>query len=153
MKIYISNFNLDIIEDISELFKEYLVENKNYSEIYTDEHVYQFNNFNIYRLDAVDKKIEIYNKYYKEFNLIVDKSYFDKVLTKSVIGFTNCFFNIDELCYKLNKASNLKLIIKIKTHSDNTKKTYDIYFEYEKDIDINEYFFKQELIEFLSVFN
>lgn len=153
MKIYISNFNLDIIEDISELFKEYLVENKNYSEIYTDKHVYQFNNFNIYRLNAVDKKIEIYNNYYKEFNLIVDKSYFDKVLTKSVNGFTHCFFNIDELCYKLNKASNLKLIIKTKTNSNNTKKMYDIYFEYEKDIDINEYFFKQELIEFLSVFN
>jgi hypothetical protein len=152
MKIYIDELNLDIINDISDLFKEYLVEMKKYSTIYTDDRIYLIEKNNVYKLDTVDREIKLYNKYYENFDLIVDKSYFNKQQVTSIHGFRHYYFYVNEYSYKINKTSNIKLVIKDK-RQDYTRKVYDIYFETEKDIDIDELFFKKELTEFLSVFN
>lgn len=153
MKIYISNFNIDIINDIKQQFKEYLVDNKKYINIYTDENIYLIENNITFKLDVIDKEIKIYNNYFDIFNLIVDESYFKRNTTNSILGSTHYYFSVEESIYKINKNSNLKLVILSKSHSEQTKLINDIYFETEKDIDINELFFKKELIEFLSMFN
>ena len=41
MKIFINNFNLDILNDISELFKEFLTNCETYIRLYTNEGIYR----------------------------------------------------------------------------------------------------------------
>lgn len=152
MKIYIDKFNLDILNDISELFKEYLIKEKIYTTLYTNEGFYRIEDKQIYFLNVDDQTIKTYEQYYKNFTLIVDKSYLNKSQVNSIHGDTHLSFNTKEDYYKLNKKSDLTLVLKY--YLKNGKPIPDdIYFETEKDIDINEPFIKTEIIEFLSVLN
>jgi hypothetical protein len=152
MKIYIDRLNLDILNNISELFKEYLVNTDIYIALYTSEGIYRIEEKQTYLLDVHDKNIHSYEKYYEGFTLIVDKSHFIKNKVNSVLGDTHLSFHTKELYYKLNKKSSLALVLKY-TLGDNKPTPNDIYFEIDKDIDINEPFIKKEIIEFLSVLN
>lgn len=152
MKIYIDRFNLDILNNISELFKEYLVTTDIYIALYTSEGIYRIEEKQTYLLDVYDKSIRSYEKYYEGFTLIVDNSYFIKNKINSVLGDTHLSFHTKELYYKLNKKSSLALVLKY-TLGDSKPTPNDIYFEIDKDIDINEPFIKKEIIEFLSVLN
>ena len=152
MKIYIDKFNLNILNDISELFKEYLIKEKTYVTLYTNEGFYRIENKQVYFLNVDDHPIKTYEKYYNKFTLIVDTSYLNKNLVTSVYGDTHLSFHTKEDYYKLNKKSDLTLVLKY--YLKNGKPIPDdIYFETEKDIDINEPFIKTEIIEFLSVLN
>lgn len=152
MKIYIDKFNLDILNNISEAFKEYLVHTDIYIALYTNEGIYRIEDKQTYLLDVYDKNIHSYEKYYENFTLIVDNSYFIKNKVNSVIGDTHLSFHTKEFYYKLNKKSSLSLVLKYNL-GDNKHVSDDIYFEIDKDIDINEPFIKKEIIEFLSVLN
>ncbi len=152
MKIYINNLNLDIINEISELFKENLIKTDNYIELYTNEGLYYVQDKAIYLLDINDKEIQIFEKYYNNFTLIVDTSFFNKKNTSSILGETHHSFQIIEKYYKLNNSSSISLVIKY--NLDKLKHIpNDIYFESNKDININDVFIKKEIIEFLSVLN
>jgi hypothetical protein len=152
MKIYIDKLNLDILHDISELFKEYLVYSDIYISLYTSECVYRIEDKQMYLLDVYDKHITTYEKYYDNFTLIVDTSYFIKNKVNSVHGEEHLSFNTKEFHYKLNKKSSLTLVIKYNLINEKPFPD-DIYFEINKDIDISEPFIKKEIIEFLSVLN
>lgn len=152
MKIYINNLNLDIIDEISELFKENFIKTDNYIELYTNEGVYRIEDKSIYFLDINDKDIQQFEKYYNNFTLIVDMSFYNKKITSSIHGETHLSFQITEKHYKLNNSSSVSLVIKY--NLDKTKLIpNDIYFESQKDININDIFIKKEIIEFLSVLN
>lgn len=152
MKIYINNLNLDIIDEISELFKENFIKTDNYIELYTNEGVYRIEDKSIYFLDINDKDIQQFEKYYNNFTLIVDMSFYNKKITSSIHGETHLSFQITEKHYKLNNYSSVSLVIKY--NLDKTKLIpNDIYFESQKDININDIFIKKEIIEFLSVLN
>lgn len=152
MKIYINNFNLDILNDISELFKNKLVNAKNFIRLYTNEGIYCIEDRNVYRLEVVDKDIKKYEKYFNNFTLILDPSYFNKNIAFSIHGDIHESFNVKEYYYKMNHNSNISLVIKY-----NCKKTQfipnDIYFEINREIDINDILIKKEIIEFLSLLN
>ena len=152
MKIYINNLNLDIIDEISELFKENFIKTDNYIELYTNEGVYRIEDESIYFLDINDKDIQQFEKYYNNFTLILDMSFYNKKITSSIHGETHLSFQIAEKHYKLNNSSSVSLVIKY--NLDKTKLIpNDIYFESQKDIDINDILIKKEIIEFLSVLN
>ena len=152
MKIYINNLNLDIIDEISELFKENFIKTDNYIELYTNEGVYRIEDKSIYFLDINDKDIQQFEKYYNNFTLIVDMSFYNKKITSSIHGESHLSFQITEKHYKLNNSSSVSLVIKY--NLDKTKLIpSDIYFESDKDININDIFIKKEIIEFLSVLN
>jgi len=152
MKIYINNLNLDIINEMSELFKENLTKTDKYIELYTNEGLYRIEDKAIYLLDINDKEIQIFEKYYNNFTLIVDTSFFNKKNTSSIHGETHLSFQIIEKYYKLDIFSHISLVIKY--NLDKTKLIpSDIYFESQKDININDVFIKKEIIEFLSVLN
>jgi len=152
MKIYINNLNLDIMDKISELFKENLNKTNNYIELYTNEGIYHIEDNIIYFLDINDKDIQKFEKYYNNFTLIVDMSFYNKKTTSSIHGETHISLQIIEKYYKLDIFSPISLVIKY-----NLNKTklipIDIYFESYKDININDVFIKKEIIEFLSVIN
>ena len=71
MKIFINNFNIDILNDISELFKELLTNCETYIRLYTNEGIYRIEDKKIYFLEAIDKDIKVINNYYKNYSIIV----------------------------------------------------------------------------------
>lgn len=152
MRIYINNLNLDIIDDISDIFKEYITNSETYIKLYTNEGIYCIEDKRIYLLDTCDKDIKIFENYNEKFTLIVDTSFFHKHICSSIHGDTHLSFQTKKNYYKINSSSEIQLVIKYISSNDNFIPN-DIYFEINKDVDINDIFIKKELIEFLSVLN
>ena len=152
MKIYINNLNLNILYELSNNFKNLLIDTKQYIVLYTEEGIYEINNKLIYHLEQIDRDIKKYENFYNEFTLIVDPSFFNKHIETSIIGTKHISNQIVKYIYKLNKKSDLNLIIEYYLH-DSKMIENDIYFELNKEIDIDEIFIKKELIEFLSLLN
>ena len=152
MRIYINNFNLDILNDISDIFKEYMTNSETYVELYTNEAIYRIEEKNIYILEPYDKDIKMFDNYYNNLTLIVDPSFLHKNTCSSIHGDTHLPLNTKTNYYKINPSSEIKLVVKYILNDDNFIPN-DIYFESEKDININDLFIKKEIIEFLSVLN
>lgn len=152
MKIYINNFNIDVLKDISELFKEYSINTETYIILYTNEGIYQIEDNKIYLLDSCDMDIKIFNNYYDKFTLILDPSFFHKCYSSSIHGETHLSFHIVKKYYKIDKLSNVSLIIEYLLNNDKLI-PHDIYFESDKDINMNDIFVKNEINEFLSLLN
>jgi hypothetical protein len=153
MKIYINNLNLELLKDISELFKEQLVYSEIFIQLYTNQGIYRIEDKNVFYLDAYDKDINIIENYYNNFTLIMDPSIFHIMPCSNVQGETHLCFHVQKKTYKLNKLSNLSMIIEHYYDINKELISCDIYFEYNKDVDIRDPFIKNELIEFLSVLN
>jgi hypothetical protein len=154
MKIYINNLNLNILKDIQELLAKQFISSENYIQLYTNEDIYYIEKNKIYRLEPVDKDIKIYEKYFNNFTLIVDLSYFKQHDTLSIYGNNHLAINIKKEFYKLNKNSKIELIIENCYNLSNGEyNPTDIYFQLNQDTDINELFIKQDIIEFLSLLN
>lgn len=152
MKIYINNLNLNILKELSTQLKKMLINSETYTMLYTEEGIYQIDDKYIYRLEQIDKEIKIYEKFFNDFTLILDISYYNKYIENSLHGNKHLPIKIKKNIYKLNEKSDLKLIIEYS--SDDSKFVEnDIYFELEKETDINEVFIKKEIIEFLSLLN
>lgn len=152
MRIYINNFNLDILNDISDIFKEYMTNSEIYIELYTNQGIYRIEDKNIYFLDTCDKDIKIFDRYYNNFTLIVDPSFFNKNICSSIHGDSHLPLKTKKNYYKINPSSEINLVVKYILNDDNFIPN-DIYFESEKDININDVFIKKEIIDFLSVLN
>jgi len=152
MRIYINNLNLEITNDLSDILKDNLIKTDNYIELYTNEGIYRIEDKTTYYLDVNDKEIQILEKYYDNFTIIVDPSFYHKRNTTSIHGEKHQSFQIMENQYKFNKSSSISLVVKY--HLDKAKYVAnDIFIESDKDININDLFVKKEIIEFLSVLN
>jgi hypothetical protein len=152
MRIYINNLNLDIINDISDIFKEHMINSEIYIELYTSDGIYRIEDKNMYFLDTCDKPIKMFENYYNNFTLIVDPSFFQKHSCDSIHGDTHLALHTKKIYYKINKSCQIQMVVKYILNNNNFIPN-DIYFESEKDIDINDVFIKEEIIEFLSVLN
>jgi hypothetical protein len=155
MKLYINNFNLNILKDIQKSLEDKLVLCENFIEIFTDEGIYCVEKNNIYILEPIDGEIKIFNYFgdVNNFTLISDSSYFKKTIVPSVYGNHNVSLNIKKYIYKLNKNSKLQLIILfIETNNDKFIPS-DIYFKINENTNINELSIKEEINEFLSLLN
>lgn len=152
MKIYINNLNLEIINDLSDILQENLIKTDNYIELYTNEGIYRIEDKKIYFLEAIDKDIKVINNYHKNYSIIVDPSFYKEYSVSSIYGDSHLSLEIKQHSYKINSASEIKLIISYISNKDKLIPN-DIYFESSKDIDINDIFIKKEIIEFLSMLN
>jgi hypothetical protein len=152
MRIYINNFNLDILNDISDLFKDYMTNTEIYIELYTNQGIYHIEEKKIYFLDTIDKDINIFDNYYNHFTLISDPSFFNKSTCSSIHGDTHLALQTKKNMYKLHPSSELQMVIKYILNEGKYIPS-DIYFESEKDIDVKDPFIKKEIIEFLSMLN
>jgi hypothetical protein len=154
MKIYINNLNLDIINNIIDIFKDYLVYSENILNVYTDQGIYMINDKDVFLLTPIDKDIQMFENYYKNFTLILDPSFLNKEQTSSVNGETHLSVKIKKDFYKINKKTDIQMIVEYNNNNNNNKLVpNDIYFEIDKNNDINELFIKNEIIEFLSLLN
>jgi len=160
MKIFINNFNLDLVDEIERNLKEKLSNSsfEKYIEIFTNEGIYNIINDKLHSLEQVDKKINIMKNFYDNFTLIVDPSYFEKRETTSILGETHLLFNVEKINYKLHTNSKLSLIVE-KQYFDSKMVRNDIYFKLNDNpdknvnINVNDIFIKNEIIEFLSLLN
>jgi hypothetical protein len=153
MKIYINNLNLDLLKDISELFKEQLVHSERFIMLYTNEGIYHIDDKKIFYLDTCDKEIKMLDNYYNNFTLIIDPSFFHKNSCSSIQGETHQCSHIQKNTYQFSKSSNISMIIEYSSYPNEELTSSDLYFETNVDIDVNDLFIKKELIEFLSVLN
>jgi hypothetical protein len=153
MRVYINNFNLDILNDISDLFKEYMINSETYIRLYTNEGIYHIEGKKIFLLEPCDKDIKIFDNYYNKISLIVDTSFFNKQICTSVHGDTHLSLQTKKNTYQINPSCEIKMVIEYISNNDGKFIPNDIYFETEKDIDINDLFIKKEINEFLSVLN
>jgi hypothetical protein len=149
MKIYINNFNIDILQSIMDNLNELYIDSETYIQIYSVDGVYQVDSGSVNKLICVDNEIKLFNNYYKDFTPIVDTSYYKKEISNSIhpehisTKIKRCFF-------KTNPASTITLVIE--SDADNGIPN-EIYFEIDKYIDINDTLIKRELIEFFSLLN
>ena len=166
MKIYINNFNIDLLSNIMNNIKEQYIDSETFIQIYAIDGIYQVNNNIIKKLIVTDNDIKMYKNYFEKFTLIVDPSYYtleeiNKIPLEHIsTKMKRCFFQI-------NKKSDIKLVIEgpvieesllIKKPVTNSNKDFninpnDIYFEITDNIDINDALIKKELIVFLSMLN
>jgi len=153
MKIYINNFNLNSLPNSQKSLSDILVETQTYTELFTNESIYHINNKHIYLLEPKDGEIIIYKNYFNDISLVVDNSYFNKIIETSVNGNEHLHKKINKFIYKLNPKSKLSFVIEMTNNVDNLLVPNDVYFEYVELIDIKELFIKQEIIEFLSLLN
>jgi hypothetical protein len=167
MKIYINNFNIDILPSVTKSLTEYYINSETYIQIYSEDGLFQINEHSTKKQNIVDKDIEIFKEYYENFTLIADPSYYTLEQTYNIPSdhlstkVKRCFFTPD-------KKSIFKLVIEGTILEDNHNHKhkndnifgihpYDIYIEVEKDksqnVNLNDELVKQEIIVFLSVLN
>lgn len=153
MKIYINNFNLNSLPNTQKSLTDILVETQTYTELFTNESIYHIDNKHIFLLEPKDGEIIIYKNYFNGISLVVDNSYFNKIIETSVNGNEHLHKKLNKFIYKLNPKSKLSFVIEMTNNLDNAFVPNDVYFECNELIDIKELFIKQEIIEFLSLLN
>ena len=157
MKIYINNFNIDSLDKIIKKLNEYFISSETFIQIYSTDGIYNVSEKSNNKLIINDGIIKIYEKYYDNFTLITDNSYYD-LEPSNQIHSENFSTKMKRSIFKLDKGSNLQLVI-ISTFLNNTArdndniKHNDIYLELPKNIDINDALVKKEIIVFLSLLN
>ena len=155
MRIFISNYNITKLTNYIPYLKKYLVERKKKLFITTSEGEYYIDNTNIYKVYVIDKEPVLYEKFYNDMNLLIDYS------CETLIETNQIHNHSVEMLYTyyyfaLNKASRLKLVIQ--AYGDdidnlNNIRITDFYFETEKECEINNLFFRDEINVFLSLLN
>ena len=166
MKIYINNFNIDLLSTIMNNIKEQYIDSETFIQIYAIDGIYTITNNVIQKCNSVDSDIKIHKNYFENFTLIGDPSYYT---TEEVnkIPLDHISTKVKRCFYQINKKSDIKLVIEgpvieesllIKKPVANSNKDFnitpnDIYFELSDIIDINDALIKKELIVFLSMLN
>jgi len=161
MKIYIHNFNIDILSDMMSQLSDKYTHSETYIIIYSECGIYRIDDdTTIKKLICLDNDIKFFKNYYNEFTLIADPSYYTTEIVNNIEpqhiskSVKRCFFEI-------NEKSQIQLVIE----GDETKNVngginanslinpYDIYFEVPNNTDINDALVKKEIIVFLSLLN
>ena len=155
MRIYIKQYNLNTLHKKIKQMEKYIQKTSDFIEIYSEEGIYQIDTNNIYKLAIIDKPVQQYANYYNDLSLIVDYSFSNKIKDSQVPanGIEICVKNIK---YSLQSDSKISMVIqfnKLINRDDNN--IIDVYFEINnkecEEIDLNNYFIKNELNVFLSL--
>ena len=167
MKIYINNFNINILSNIMNSLIEQYIDSETYIQTYSVDGIYHIDDSSIKKLKITDNNIIILKKYYEDFTLIVDPSYYTTE-SSYVINPEHISTKLKRCFFKIDKKSNIKLVIEgpviegpVIEETFFTKKNNDnygiipndIYFELPNNIDINDALVKKEIIVFLSLLN
>jgi hypothetical protein len=152
MKIYINNFNIEILSEVMKNIFETYIRSETYILIYSEEGIYRIDNDKtIKKLICLDNNIKIFKKYYGEFTLVADPSYYTTEIAHNISP-QHISKRVKRLFFEVNKNSNIQLVIEgeVIEESENLN---DIYFEVSDTIDINDTLIKKEIIVFLSLLN
>ena len=157
MRIYIKNYNLNKLYSKLKKLEEYLKDIHIFREIYSEEGIYQIDSNHIYKLFINDKPIKQYDEYCNDLTLILDLSCIQKIKENQipVDGIETCVKN---MYYSLQTNSKIKLVIQFDNSSiSSNENIINSYFEIndteKEEIDLDNYFIKNELNVFLSLLN
>ena len=156
MKIYINNFNIEILSEIMKLLNDKYIKSETYIQVYSIDGIYKIEESSLFKQNIFDIDIQVYKNYYNNFTLILDPSYY---ITEQVysINSEHISTKMKRYFYEVNKNSKIKLIIECefceKTAQNYDIKPNDIYFEMPNNIEINDALVKNEIIVFLSLLN
>jgi len=171
MKVYILNYNLNNLNNLQKSLQTLFKTTKEFIEIYSEEGTMIIDNNNTYKLNYIDKNLIELKKYYENYDLIVDNS----VTIKEIISQLppkHLAIHTKMFTFKKTPESKVKLVIVTENkdnYEDKDKDIYidkattkyndnkiiptDFYFDIPEDIDLNNIFIKEEIIEFLSMLN
>jgi hypothetical protein len=161
MKIYINNFNIDILTLIMKTLSQHFISSESYMQIYSEDGIYKIDNSSIKKQIIIDKEIQIFKEYYEEFTLIADPS-LCSLQKVNKIPCEHLVSNVKRCFFTPNKKSPLKLVIEGTTLEETVcnklfniynMEPYDIYLEVDEDINLNDELVKREIIVFLSLLN
>jgi hypothetical protein len=153
MKIFINKLDFKNIHDKLCKLNNYFIKYESYIEIFSIDGIFKINENNIYKLNPSDSDVIVLKNYYKNFDLIVDKSYYSEELIHSFSP-EHIHKNIKKSFFKLSSNSEINLVIEElqSNHSKNQKidlNINDFYFELNNSIDLNDKLIKNEINEFL----
>jgi hypothetical protein len=155
MKIFIKDFNLDILLTKLKSLEKYLYNTYSYYDIYSKEGHFNVDGSNIYNLIHNDNENKSINNFVSNYSIIIDYSETKKEKI-NYLPHDHIILPIKNLYYKLNENSKIQLLIQInwdvKTEVNETI-ILDFYFVIEEEKDINNIFIKNELNVFLSLLN
>ena len=152
MKLYINNFNIDLLSDIMNKLSDKYTRCESFIQIYSEEGICRIDNdTTIKKMVCLDNNIKIYKNYYNEFTLIVDPSYYTTEIVNN-IGPCHISKSIKRYFFEINESSKIQLVIEGEVTNDSINAN-DIYFEVPNNIDINDALVKKEIIVFLSLLN
>lgn len=164
MKIYILNYSL---HDLDNRFLKFQTSCVDGIQIYSDDGIIFIDNNTTHKLSCTDNKIQTLTNYYNGLNLAIDSSIIKKEVTTQIPP-DHLAFKVKIITCKKHINSKISLIITryIDNNNDttintNTKIKYtneiisidDFYFDVPDNLDVNDIFVKEELIEFLSMLN
>jgi hypothetical protein len=155
MKIYIANMNINNIKKNIEKLDNYCI-NKQGTIIYelysNDSEIYIIEESKIYKIENINENYELL-KSYNNYDLLIDYTSNSKKELLSQLPLNYILTKITRYEFKINKKSNLSLIIEYKLDLANND-LYDFYFIYnEKKIDMKNMFFQEEFNMFLFYLN
>ncbi len=149
MKIYINNLNIELLNEFHNLLKKYIISSDTFITSYSDEGIYLVEDKGLYLLEPIDGEIKIYKKYYKEIDIIIDKSYFNKIKTYSINGSNINYTKINKISYKLPRHTKITIVAeKVTYNTDEPDIPKDFYFEVNGDINET---FNEEIFEILDL--
>ena len=152
MRLFLNHFNLNALNDVAEMFRDYATHTETSVVVYTNDGVYHIRDNGVYARKVCDKDIFLLDQYYDKFQLIVDPSVYREHAVTSVCGETHVAIHTQTKNYQLSPSSSLRLVLKY-TFRNGSFSPADMYWETDKDLDVRDLFIKKELIEFLSALN
>jgi hypothetical protein len=174
MKIYINHFNLNILPDLLKSLSNYHIKSEEYMYLYCTSGIYMIDQTSSIKLNPVDHDIVLLEKFYQDFTLIVDPSFY---IAEKVVNIppehTITKIKRDVFALRNNNTNNkknkpyIKLIIETeiksepeeafyflnKNKTDNEAIYRDVFFEMQNGTNVNDVLVKEEIIEFLSLLN
>ena len=163
MKIYIENYPLEKISKKRSFLTDYLVNKKEYIQVFSQEGIFIINmnqENSIDQINVVKEEPAVVTKnYYENYHVWVDHSEIKKEKVYQ-IPFHHVYEPTIIFCYSLHKKSPIQLMIQAQAtcknnlldHSESLLIT-DFYFEILGENNINSPMIKENLIEFLSLLN
>ena len=157
MKIYIQNFNIDILHDIMSHLSDNYTHTESYILIYSGNGIYRIDDdTTIKKLICLDNDIKIFKNYYNEFTLIADPSYYTTEIVNNIAP-EHMSKSVKRYFFEITEKSKIQLVIEGEetknANANSLINPYDIYFEVPNNIDINDALVKKEIIGFLSLLN
>jgi len=158
-KIYIQDFSIEQIKTILNRVDIYFKMQYDTIQLYSSEQgIYFIENGSFFQLKQIDKPIKYYKDFIetkkKSFSLILDESYYEKTPVVSQIPVD--YLNVPVTTFEFYNSPFVKFIVEGIKESNKTVSRYESFvpknFYFKTNEDIENYFVKEELNVFLSMF-
>lgn len=159
-KIYIQDFSIDQIKEVLARVDIYFKSQRDGMHFYSkDEGIFTLENSSFFKLKQIDKPLKYYKDFIKteknkNFSLILDESYYEKTPVLSQLPVD--YLNVPVTTFEFYNSPFVKFIVEGKIQSTKSSLRYETFtpldFYFKTNEDIENYFVKQELNVFLSLF-